>query len=1091
MPSLFNVMKLHHLSRNANSSNDEKPPRKRLRRLNEITSESPAESVSGQIADARTKSQSRLTSSNTRSTQSPIRSSSRLRLAAESAGSKYRVSRRANTLHQRRDAGNSEDDNTESRDSGNSENNNAEDYGENFVVSDSELDIFASNLNCICEYHNAGDLLTLVECTKCKNSIHAACFGVSDTYNQVICHICDPAKKFVKSIHVKIIDATAANNITVIRSSLNEMKYRSNLFDRIPAEHNRTLFHVACAFNRPEVLSLLLTKALSMQLQKKTVRRPKNKNRAIISKILTLQDDNNATPLHLAAIFSNPCLAILKDATEEKETAKDALLLLESECACTPVVRAILANAPIENITFLLQWMHSLGISFDELSGVAAISDNNDSNDSYSNSSVNIRFSQDNICFSAARTGRIDVLNACVDVFGVHPVVQGLCTRSSTSNGSATPLHYASAAAFARRSHESLECVRFITSRLLNAGFQQVVTARDAGAKKSGGGGKSAALYAVGAGVPWGTDGDDEEDEDFGVERSFLIHEEHEDKPKDDQDELEKKKEMDLNLLKAVELLLNSGISTFSAEQTTGTTLLHFAALSGLDNIVKLLLDRGVPATVKDKLHWTPLVYAHIGESFENVSDNCIILLLQANPNQLGELMELMDGVGHRKVIKRLMKSLATKPRAYQFVNGFLRSSASSRLEILEWFSSFPGLLDYENKVSLFKRATSLIDIPPANFIPEILALEGSEFTSIYNTIVTRIGADKCMCAIGNARFTDSVGYGPGVTREFWGNLGNDLIKPHYAMFAPFNSNLDYYKDSRSKVTTIDSQRMVTNNINGSGSSRLFFADDSAQISTSIAAEFCKINDKELLNSVELMRFVGQVCGLAILNKQLLPGLAALSSHVFRIVAEDAITFTWRDFETIDEALFKSWQWVMEASQSELDGAHLTFSADTRISDGGSGGAVKIVTKALPGHDENEVVTEANREEFLKLMAKNHIKKYRKKIVAFREESETKNKQTIKWFWSVVEQDMSEADRVLLLKFSTGSSRAPPGGFKQNSDGQNWHFTLAVTLDSSNKLPSASTCFNMLKIPLYVSRDQLREKLLLAVRHGSDGFSFS
>jgi E3 ubiquitin-protein ligase HUWE1 len=40
-------------------------------------------------------------------------------------------------------------------------------------------------------------------------------------------------------------------------------------------------------------------------------------------------------------------------------------------------------------------------------------------------------------------------------------------------------------------------------------------------------------------------------------------------------------------------------------------------------------------------------------------------------------------------------------------------------------------------------------------------------------------------------------------------------------------------------------------------------------------------------------------------------------------------------------------------------------------------------------------------------------------------------------------------------------------------------------------LPSAHTCFNQLELPEYTSEEELREKLLIAIREGSEGFGFA
>jgi ubiquitin-protein ligase E3 C len=41
-----------------------------------------------------------------------------------------------------------------------------------------------------------------------------------------------------------------------------------------------------------------------------------------------------------------------------------------------------------------------------------------------------------------------------------------------------------------------------------------------------------------------------------------------------------------------------------------------------------------------------------------------------------------------------------------------------------------------------------------------------------------------------------------------------------------------------------------------------------------------------------------------------------------------------------------------------------------------------------------------------------------------------------------------------------------------------------------NSLPTASTCFNLLKLPPFTSEDKMRDKLLLAIEAGS-GFELS
>ena len=73
-------------------------------------------------------------------------------------------------------------------------------------------------------------------------------------------------------------------------------------------------------------------------------------------------------------------------------------------------------------------------------------------------------------------------------------------------------------------------------------------------------------------------------------------------------------------------------------------------------------------------------------------------------------------------------------------------------------------------------------------------------------------------------------------------------------------------------------------------------------------------------------------------------------------------------------------------------------------------------------------------------------------------------------FWEFVET-LSQAERALLLQFVTGAARAPLGGFAelQGSNGLQ-HFTISEDANpDQNTLPSASTCFNLLKLPKYDS----------------------
>lgn len=92
--------------------------------------------------------------------------------------------------------------------------------------------------------------------------------------------------------------------------------------------------------------------------------------------------------------------------------------------------------------------------------------------------------------------------------------------------------------------------------------------------------------------------------------------------------------------------------------------------------------------------------------------------------------------------------------------------------------------------------------------------------------------------------------------------------------------------------------------------------------------------------------------------------------------------------------------------------------------------------------------------------------------------------EVLAWFWEAVVAELTEEDRVALLRFVTGSSIPPPGGFCDLRP----PFSVEVSgAGSAEHLPHAHTCANKLVLHRYASKAQLLEKLLLAVRV-SEGF---
>eukprot|EP01036_Dinobryon_divergens_P029334 gene29334-38412_t len=98
---------------------------------------------------------------------------------------------------------------------------------------------------------------------------------------------------------------------------------------------------------------------------------------------------------------------------------------------------------------------------------------------------------------------------------------------------------------------------------------------------------------------------------------------------------------------------------------------------------------------------------------------------------------------------------------------------------------------------------------------------------------------------------------------------------------------------------------------------------------------------------------------------------------------------------------------------------------------------------------------------------------------------------TIGHFWTVLRSFTAE-EKALFVQFVTGSSKVPLDGFKslKGTEGEVQRISVHKAFNVA-LLPTAHTCFNQLDLPEYTSVEELREKLLLAIRHGAEGFGMN
>ncbi|XP_029040981.2 LOW QUALITY PROTEIN: E3 ubiquitin-protein ligase HUWE1 [Osmia bicornis bicornis] len=267
-------------------------------------------------------------------------------------------------------------------------------------------------------------------------------------------------------------------------------------------------------------------------------------------------------------------------------------------------------------------------------------------------------------------------------------------------------------------------------------------------------------------------------------------------------------------------------------------------------------------------------------------------------------------------------------------------------------------------------------------------------------------------------------------------------------------------------------------------------------------------------------KFVGRVIAKAIYDNKLLECYFTRSfyKHILGILVKHT------DMESEDYSFYKGLVYLTEHNIADL-GYELTFS--TEVNEFG----VNDVRDLIP-NGRNIVVTEETKLEYIRLVCQMKMTgAIRKQLNAFLEgfydiipkrlisifnEQELEllisglpnvdiedlkanteyhkysaNSLQIQWFWRAL-RGFDQADRAKFLQFVTGTSKVPLQGFAA-LEGMNGiqKFQIHREDRSTDRLPSAHTCFNQLDLPVYETYDKLRTNLLKAIHECSEGFGFA
>ncbi|XVF33865.1 hypothetical protein REPUB_Repub18cG0008600 [Reevesia pubescens] len=272
-------------------------------------------------------------------------------------------------------------------------------------------------------------------------------------------------------------------------------------------------------------------------------------------------------------------------------------------------------------------------------------------------------------------------------------------------------------------------------------------------------------------------------------------------------------------------------------------------------------------------------------------------------------------------------------------------------------------------------------------------------------------------------------------------------------------------------------------------------------------------------------KFVGRVVAKALFDGQLLDVYFTRSFYKHIL----GVRVTYHDIEAVDPDYYKNLKWMLENDVSDIP--DLTFSMDADEEKLILYEKTEVTDYELKHGGRNIRVTEETKHEYVDLVA-DHIltNAIRPQISSFLEgfnelvprelisifndkelellisglpeiELDDLNANTeytgytaaspvIQWFWEVVKA-FNKEDMARLLQFVTGTSKVPLEGFKalQGISGPQ-RFQIHKAYGAPERLPSAHTCFNQLDLPEYSSKEQIQERLLLAIHEASEGFGF-
>uniref|UniRef100_A0A8C1SP14 E3 ubiquitin-protein ligase UBR5 n=1 Tax=Cyprinus carpio TaxID=7962 RepID=A0A8C1SP14_CYPCA len=269
-------------------------------------------------------------------------------------------------------------------------------------------------------------------------------------------------------------------------------------------------------------------------------------------------------------------------------------------------------------------------------------------------------------------------------------------------------------------------------------------------------------------------------------------------------------------------------------------------------------------------------------------------------------------------------------------------------------------------------------------------------------------------------------------------------------------------------------------------------------------------------------RNIGRILGLCLLQNELCP--ITLTRHVIKVLLGRKVN--WHDFAFFDPVMYESLRQLIRHSQTEEAEAvfaamDLAFAIDLCKEEGSgqvellAGGVNMPVTplnvyEYVRRYAEHRMLVVAEqplhamRKGLLDVLPKNALEDLTAEdfrllvngcgevnvqmlisFTSFNDESGENAEKLLqfkRWFWSIVEK-MSMTERQDLVYFWTSSPSLPASeeGFQPMP-------SITIRPPDDQHLPTANTCISRLYVPLYSSKQILKQKLLLAIKTKNFGF---